>query len=191
MRKKTAEKTVRTSVGVLQRGATTADERTLLNANASEADAATKKAPLVITVDTRMSRAEMVKAGNYTAHNPIISRTTPNAKKVGAEKFECRIFHFDQIISSSDARRKIAHADRKNPWKPAGIEHLLALGATMPYLQGQFPITELGTLFKKNGLPQVACLHHGDGPKRNLILRWWGDDWCGDFAFLGVRKLGK
>jgi hypothetical protein len=59
----------------------------------------------------------------------------------------------------------------------------------MPHLQGQFPITALGTIFRKGGLPQVACLHHGDGPKRYLILRWWGDDWCGDFAFLGIRKV--
>lgn len=174
--------TPRISVGVVGDSATVKDAKTLLDANASEAAAITAKKPLLITIGAD-SLAQMLRDGQYDGHNKKITQG-PKPKQ---ESVECRIFHFDQIIGSREAARLIAGADNKRPWKSARIDHLLALGQKYPHLQRQFPITALGTTFKIAGLPQVACLHHGDGPKRYVILRWHGDDWCGDFAFLAVR----
>lgn len=175
----------RISVGVVGENASIKDVKTLLDANASEAALATTKKPLIVSIFPGSSLPGLIKSGRYDGFNQQLKRG-PAPK---AETFECRIFHFDQIIGSTEAQRKIIAADKKNPWKPARIDHMLALGAHFPHLQRQFPITALGTTYKVAGLPQVACLHHGDGPKRYVILRWRGDDWCGDFAFLGVRQI--
>jgi len=182
------QKRARVSVGAGQvsKKAAIKNVETLLDANSFEAGQITKKHPLTLSVDHSKPLRKLVAAGRYTGFSRGLLGAPRPAKK-GRLEYEARVFHFDQIISSAQAKRKIQQADKHRPWKVAPVEQLVALGNLLPHLQRQFPIVALGTVFKKGPVPQVACLHHGDGAKRYIVLRWIGDDWCGDFAFLAIR----
>lgn len=143
----------------------------------------TREKPLLISIDHRMSMAALVRLGRYTGLSKAVL-LAPRMKERKAAQYEVRIFHFDEIIGSKEARKRIEKAG----WNVATIEQLLALGALLPHLQRQFPIVALGTTWK-GAIPRAACLHHGDGLKRYVVLRWIGDDWCGDFAFMAVRTV--
>jgi hypothetical protein len=182
------KKRIRVSVGAGQatKKAQVKDTETLLDANSFESSEITKKQPLTLSVDHSKPLRARIAAGRYTDLSKGILSESPSRKN-GRREYEARIFHFDEIISSQGAKKKIEQADKRLPWKVAPVDQLVALGNLLPHLQRQFPIVALGTVFKKGPVPQVACLHHGDGLKRYIVLRWIGDDWCGDFAFLAIR----
>jgi hypothetical protein len=77
----------------------------------------------------------------------------------------------------------------KEGFKPSNILELLRLGEIKPYLQKEFPIAALGSLWCVTGSHhRVPFLNFGDG-KRELNLISFGNDWRGSFRFLGVRQV--
>jgi hypothetical protein len=143
-----------------------------------------------IAVDHSKSLQDMIAAGTYDwVNNNIPPRRFPIAG-TGIVKFEPKLFHFDREISSEDVVKAIIADDRKNPWEPAKIEHLLAYGATFPEHQRQHPIVGLGSVAEVDSDRRVPCLDR-DGAERDLYLYWWDRGWDGRYRFLAVRTLSS
>jgi hypothetical protein len=137
-----------------------------------------------VTVDYSKSLAEMIKAGHYGWVNDAIVADHFPVQGEGQNEVEVALFHFNRNISSDDA---IAEMEKAG-YRPARIEELLALGASQPELQKEFPIVALGSVWQDpDGDRDVPYLFCGDA-KRGLDLRWFESDWGVLYRFAAVRK---
>ncbi len=140
-----------------------------------------------LAVDYSKSKAEMIKAGNYGYVDDFLRGNDPVEGKLagsGIAEVALELIHFNRVISTLDARREI----KKRGLVPAGIEHLLALGAKHPNLQKEFPIVALGSVWQDpSGNRGAACLYGWRGT-RELSLYWRDDAWRRGCRFLVVGK---
>ncbi len=137
-----------------------------------------------VTVDYAQSLANMVRAGNYDWVNSDITEKHFPVKGEGKTEKELHLVHLNRAISSDDAVRELD----KMGYAPAKIEDLLALGASYPELQRQFPIVALGSVWRRLlGHRHVPCLWSYTA-ERYLRLHWLEGDWREDHRFLAVRK---
>jgi hypothetical protein len=138
-------------------------------------------------VDYRQSLEKMIMAGNYSwKHSDITSRQFWVQGK-GRAKFEATLVRFERQITSEEAIRHFDGIDRKRPWKPAKIEHLLALGAAKSNVQRMNPIVGLGSAEQVGGFRGVPYLDKTDS-KLNLALGWYSWKWNDVVRFLAVRN---
>lgn len=140
-----------------------------------------------LDVDYSKTKLQMIETGNYGYMNDFFRDNDPVEGKIdgaGTVSVRLELVHFNRIISTSDALSEI----KKRGLVPAGIEHLLALGAKHPDLQKEFPIVALGSVWQhSDGSRNVACLYRWD-VQRGLGLHWGGYGWYEYCRFLAVRK---
>lgn len=147
---------------------------------------------LFLTVDYGLTIGAMIAAGLYDLIKRGVDwkRFRNSWLNRGAVTFDARYFGFDHNVSSEHAIETIESADRAFPWRLAGIEPLLALGATFPEEQRKFKIAALGSPAKVGfSGPQVPYLGQVDS-KRNLGLYRLRDSWPPIYRFLAVRVVG-
>jgi hypothetical protein len=95
-----------------------------------------------------------------------------------------KLLHFKHDIASEDA---ISEMD-KDEFRPATLMELLALIATHPELQREFPIIALGSVWRDSwDLRRAPYLAFADGA-RSLRLDCFDDDWLARCRFLAIRK---
>lgn len=137
----------------------------------------------MLTVNYSKTLKEMIAAGKYNLiSDEVTTKNFPIIK--GATDINCKLFHFNRYIISSDAIKEMA----KEGYRPATQAELLALGATQPELQRQFPIAALGSIWHLvncNVVPVLA--HRGSQRKLNLLL--FNDGWNNRSRFLAVKKV--
>ncbi len=140
-----------------------------------------------LAVDYSKSKAEMIKDGNYGYVNELLRDNDPVEGKIdgsGIVEATLELIRFNRVISTADALSEI----KKRGLVPAGIEHLLALGAKHPNLQKEFPIVALGSVWQSpHGNRCVAYLHRWHD-ERGLRLSWHDGDWRESYRFLVVGK---
>jgi len=151
-----------------------------------------------VTVDYGKSLPEMIAAGNYNWVNSDITSEhfplTPPTAPVGSGPYRTlhdspgtvtiELVHLNKMVSTEDV---LAELERRG-FRPANLAELLALGATYPDTQRQFPIIALGSVWQHPyGHRSVPCLYEDDG-KRGLNLDWIGYDWHARCRFAVVRK---
>jgi len=137
-----------------------------------------------VTVDHGKSLADMIADGKYDWKNDDITAEHFPIQGKGQQEVEVILLHFNRAISSKEA---IAEMDKAG-YKPALIEHLLALGDGQPDLQRQFPIVALGSVWQSSGSNCDVPYLYGCGVNRSLNLRWFECEWSGVFRFAAVRK---
>jgi len=141
---------------------------------------------LHILVNYNKSLQEMVKAGEYAWVDSNIASDNFPIQGKGRQKKEVVFFRFRRKITSENV---IAEMDSAG-YRPASIEVLLAIGASYPELQKQFPIIALGSRWwSPGGYLQVPFLYCWDSGERYLGLCWWLDKYLGsDWRFVALRK---
>jgi len=136
-----------------------------------------------ITVDYNRSLAEMIEAGNYDWFNDDINRENFPVSGESKHQVPVTLFHFDRYIKSDDAIAEM----KKEGYRPAKIEELLALGSAQPDLQREFPIIALGSAWRNlDGPRDVPALWSNTGG-RSLHLHWFEYEWARLARFLAVR----
>ena len=142
------------------------------------------QATFKVVVDYRKSLAEMISAGKYDWPDSDITQKHFPVKGRGQQEVEVALFHFKKIMISKEVIAEMAKGD----YRPAEIEKLLALGASQPELQKEFPIVGLGSVWQGPfGFRLVPCLGWR-GAGRDLGLRWFEDGWSGRCRFAAVRQ---
>lgn len=142
--------------------------------------------PENIIVDYGMSLEDMIKAGRYDWINSDLTVEHFPIKGEGRVEFEAKLFSFDHIISSEDAKALI----EEEGWEVAKTEHLLAFGAKNPKERWRYRIMALGSSGELLGGRLVPSLGWGDS-EGSLDLLWWGNGWTSNCRFLAVRKVVK
>jgi hypothetical protein len=137
----------------------------------------------VLTVDYSKSLEQMIENGKYDWVNEDVTPDRFIIKGNGQFEFEAAIFHFDQDISSENAKKEIEKAG----YEVAKIEHILSFRTSFPKEHWPYRIVGLGSYGEIKGDSRVPELrmHNSD---RALDLIWPGADWDTSFAFLAVRK---
>ena len=140
-----------------------------------------------LTVDYTKTVEQAIADGNYDWKNSdVTAKNFPISPEMIGKKVDIsgRLFHFDRNISSKEAIKEMD----SDGCRPAILMELLALGATHPELQRQFPVVALGSVWRTFiGFRQVPYLDVNDDD-RELDLSYFGDDWWACCRFLGVRK---
>lgn len=140
--------------------------------------------PIKVVVDYTKTLAEMISAGKYDWVNENITQERFPVSGNKKEERELVLFHFNRVISSENA---IAEMEKAG-FVPCDILDLLALGASQPELQRQFPIIALGSVWRDSGgHRRVPYLFRHDA-KRYLDLDYFEHDWDECYRFLARRK---
>lgn len=156
--------------------------QTIVEGRVVEAGQERKAFPVV--VDYTQTLKQMISAGKYDWANDNITAEHFPINGTGKEENDITLFHFNRSISSNDA---IAEMDKAG-FRSATIEELLALGASQPELQKQFPIVALGSVWPSpGGIRYVPCLAW-DGYRRDLRLDWFESGWDESCRFAAVCK---
>ena len=142
-----------------------------------------------LTVDCSQSLKQMIQAGKYDWVNDDITAKhfpPPAGGQGGKGKVEAvfELAHFNKYISSEDAIAEL----KKQGFRPAKIEELLAFGEKYPEEQRKYPIVALGSVWQDwSGYRRVASLWCA-GSSRGLGLLWFERGWDGGYRFLVVRE---
>lgn len=136
-----------------------------------------------IEVDYGMSLSQMIVAGQYGYVNDAITPERFSIVGNGKQLVEIALVHFGRAITSQVA---IDEMDKEG-YRPAIIAELLALGATHPELQRQFPVIALGSVAEVDGIRRVAYLDDWLD-RRGLDLGWFAIEWVDRCRFAFVRK---
>lgn len=137
-----------------------------------------------VTIDFGQTLEQMIAAGRYDRKNGDITAKHFPLTGTGQVAVNLELIHFNRVINTDDALKEI---DARG-YRPATIAELLALGASQPELQRQFPIVALGSVWRSlDGSRDVAFLYE-DASLRYLDLGWVGGGWCGSGRFLVVLK---
>lgn len=148
-----------------------------------------------LSVDYRTLPDRAVAAGRYDRKDADFSTKYFPMKGTGIVELEAKYFHFNVAMLSGEVVRTIkgrSRIYRRNPfinhWRPAKIEHLLALGSTYPIEQYRYAIIALGSIAKVDGQYSVPMLNRSFG-ERIVRLRTWHRGWAEDTRFLAVRDI--
>lgn len=137
-----------------------------------------------LSVNYRLTLAEMIAAGHYDWVNGDIKAQHFPVQREDEEQLEAKLFHFDHTVSSEAAVEAMKGAG----YEPACIEHLLSFGKQNPEEQRKHPIVAHGSVAAFDGGRYVPYLDRG-GDGRDLHLFRWDYDWPVHFRFLAVRKM--
>ena len=140
-----------------------------------------------LTVDYTKTVEQAIADGNYDWKNSdVTAKNFPISPEMIGKKVDIsgRLFHFDRNINSKEAIKEMD----SDGCRPAILMELLALGATHPELQRQFPVVALGSVWRdSDGNRRVPVLDVGDSG-RQLDLGYFDSGWSASYRFLGVRK---
>ncbi|MBW2579011.1 MAG: hypothetical protein JRE38_13255 [Deltaproteobacteria bacterium] len=137
-----------------------------------------------VIVDYGQTLEQMVGAGKYDWANSDITQEHFSVSGNGKAERPLELVHFNREMTTDQALEELDKQD----FRPATIEELLAFGATYLEIQREFPIVELGSVWRdQRGMRRAAYLHR-EGPRRSLHLYWIESNWYGSYRFLAVRK---
>lgn len=138
-----------------------------------------------ITVDYRLSLAEMVVAGHYHFVNPQITPENFLISGSGQVSVDVVLTYFTkEITDSSVALLEM----EKQGFRPATIAELLTFKIKYPAQQKAYPIHALGSFWISQWERRAhACLSR-DGSERYLEICWFGSALGAGCRFLAVRK---
>ena len=137
-----------------------------------------------IVVDYNLSLAEMIRAGDHCRPNVDITAEHFPVRGTGSHKFSVVLLHFTVEMRSDEVPAEMGRLG----YRPAKIEHLLALSKTDPDVQRRYPITALDSVWNVlDGRRSVASLG-GNANARYLSLFWVGNLCSANDRFLGVPK---
>lgn len=137
-----------------------------------------------VTVDYTLALPEMITAGKYDWVNSDITQKHFPVIGEGKVERELILVHFGRNMGTEAV---LEDFDKQN-LQSATIEELLALGATHPELQRQFPIIALGSVWQHPGGGRCVPYLGEDSSERCLSLDWYDDGWADDCRFLAARK---
>lgn len=148
-----------------------------------------------LVVDLGQNLEQMIAVGKYDWKNSDITAEHFPINGTGQRKVKVELLHFNQSFSNGDqviAKLKevndwLAQQGAKYRYRFAQIEELLALGASQPELQRQFPIAALGSIWHHAGGRDFAYLYRVDAG-RYLILGYLGIDFDDNWRFAVVRE---
>lgn len=138
-----------------------------------------------VTIDYGQSFEQMIAAGRYDSSNQLISPSVFPISGTGQSSINVELFHPNLRLGTDDILRVVDGLGLR----PVRIEELLALGAAHPPLQIEFPIIELGTLWR-TGEAKFCVSLRSYGRLRDLCLNVVGDDWHTFCRFAVTRKEG-
>jgi len=134
----------------------------------------------IVTVDRRQTFTQMIEAGAYDHVNSYITEASFPVDRGDVATQELILVHLGRVSSTDEVRHELDSMGVRS----GRIEELLALGATYPELQRQFPIVALGAIessYRRRpflwGSPRV----------RHLDLRFDEKIWGGNIRFLTLR----
>lgn len=137
-----------------------------------------------LTVNYDQSIEDARKRGNYDWENSdITSKNFPTNRK-GTADVTIKLVHFDRSISSENAIKELD----KIGLRPAETHELLALGASYPELQREFPIIALGSVWRDRYVCRSVPYLRRCGSERRLDRDWFGNDWLEHCRFAAVPK---
>lgn len=125
-----------------------------------------------VTVDYLTPLPEMVQKGEYERNQPLLALLIEQGIKPytyvkGPRKYEMKFLTTPKkYLKTAQILKAIDDLDPQHPWKPARIEHLLALGAQYPQKQTSGQIIALGTLImyqKEVHFARLEFLHNQRG----------------------------
>ena len=137
-----------------------------------------------VTVDRDKKLKAMIEAGRYDWTNSDITDKHFPVEGSGTVEIDIELVHYGRDMST-DAVLKDLDA---RGLRPAKIEELLALGATKPELQREFPIIALGSVWRNLDGSRFCPDLFGSGSRRGLRLYWLDNDWNEICRFAAVRK---
>lgn len=174
----------------LKSGAITISQlaRFLKKKNPFVTDAEGKTFSVVVNYDQSLKK--MIRAGKYDWVNDNITQKHFPTERQGKEEVEIRIFSTEELVGKMRAVSfdEVLEALERKGYRPANLPELLTIGAEFPDKQREFPIIELGSVWRGSvGRRIVACLCRG-GSERRLLLDWLDDGWDDYCRFAAVRK---
>lgn len=138
----------------------------------------------ILQVNYGQSVEEALKAGSYDwANDNLTSEHFPSLRR-GIETVEVHLVHFGRSMTPDEITTEL----EKQGLRPATIEELLALGATYPDLQRQFPIIALGLVWMNPGGLRRAPVLGGSGCERRARLLWFVVAWSSSYRFAAVCR---
>lgn len=137
-----------------------------------------------VEIDYNDTFEQRLGAGRYDWKNPHIKEKNFPVKSKGKVNRVLELVHFGKFMSTEAV---LAAIDAQG-YRPATIEELLAFGAKYPELQREFPIVELGSVWRDWDDDLSVAYLVRDGSRRNLGLGRVEDGWYGRFRFLVVGK---
>jgi hypothetical protein len=125
----------------------------------------------------------MIEDSRYDEINEAIRAVNFPWKRKGTVKVEVTLIQFDRALEAGEIRKLM---DARG-YRPAFIEHLLALGREEPDLQRTIPIVALGSGRIIKGRRYAVCLG-GSRSLRSLNLVVIYRRWSRYYRFAFVRK---
>lgn len=139
------------------------------------------------TLDYNMSLAEMIKAGNYDWTNKDINEknfpTPPSYSGLGKIDVNIELVSYSRDVGNDE----VLHDFDSKGKRPGILPELLALGAKFPFLQYQFPIFQIGSVWPDRGGERVTYLRRGN-KERGLVVAWTRYGWRGYYRIIAVSK---
>jgi hypothetical protein len=142
-----------------------------------------RTAVFCVSIDRSESLNEMIEAGRYDKIDEAIRAVNFPWKRKGTVKVEVTLVQFDRVLEAGEIRKLM---DARG-YRPAFIEHLLALGRDEPDLQRTIPIVALGSGRIIKSRRYAACLG-GSASARSLGLTAIYRRWSRYYRFAFVKK---
>ena len=107
-----------------------------------------------LVIDYDQSLADMINACQLDWHNPDINDRNFPIKGQGKKEVIIELFHFKKVMISKEVVAEI----KKQDFKPAKLEELLALSQKEPELQSKIPHCCLGFCLAASGWQRRRAL---------------------------------
>jgi len=152
-----------------------------------------------VLLDATKSLADLITLGRYDWINPDITAEHFPVKSRGKRNVRVELWwpnkyfkNGDEVIAElAKLNDELAQKNASYRYRFAFIEELLALGASQPELQRQFPIAALGSIWLvSDRIRRFACLY-GGGAERVLGLGWMEYDFRDGWRFALVREPAR
>lgn len=139
-----------------------------------------------VIIDYDMSLEEMVEAGKYDWGNLSINpRNFKFKKSKGKVKIVIKLVCFNKFM----LYRKVLKWFSQHDLRPGNLPELLAFGATYPEKQVEFPIVQIGTLWRIKQRRGSRGLYLRRGRKeRGLSAIWLEHGFLKYYRFIAVEK---
>lgn len=139
-----------------------------------------------VVIDNDMSLEDMIKAGNYDWGNWSINAKNFKFKRgKGKIGVTIKLICFNRLMSY----RKIIRWFNRHGLRPGNLLELLAFGSTYPKKQLEFPVVQMGTLWriKKRRGSRGLYLRRGN-KERGLSAIWLEHGFLKYYRFIAVEK---
>ncbi len=140
-----------------------------------------------VTVDYNMSLAEMIEAGNYDWRNNDINNinfsTPPEYLRLGKVDVNIELVCCGRYMTKNKVLVDLdSHGKR-----PGILPELLALGARFPFLQLEYPVVQIGSVWPDRGGLRGTYLRRGK-KERGLSVIWLKYGFRGYYRIIAVQK---